>query len=108
MDSVKPTEIASNWENFYASELDREKEDEENLAFYDEREQLARKEVKQARDDVRDLEIRKGDLQEEVNRCKRLQRTEKKFWQAGDEEFFDSVQGSLVAAIKSLLPAFLA
>ena len=37
MDSVKPSEVANSFESYYKHELDREREDDENIKFYDER-----------------------------------------------------------------------
>ena len=106
MDSVKASDMAANWGTFYARDLDREKEDDENLAFYDERESLTRRETKEARDDVRNLQARRVELQAEVKRARTLQRTETKFWSASDIEWYRSVQDTFFAGLVLLRGSF--
>ena len=95
MDSVSATDKAENWQALNNKDLDREREDQENLDFCDEREFIFRKKCKKARQDVRELEARKAELEAIVDRTTRLCRTEIEYWEEGDIEFWQQYQGKV-------------
>ena len=88
MNSVTPSDKAANWQTLNGKDLDREKEDQENLEFCDARELVFRRKCKKAREDVTSLEERRSALEEIVERTKRLRRTEVEYWEEGDLDFW--------------------
>ena len=93
MDSVKPSEVANSFESYYKHELDREREDDENIKFYDERENITRAQVRTTREDIRDLEARRTEYEASVRHSRHLQRTETEFWTPEDYEFHAKLVG---------------
>ena len=104
MNSVTPSDKAENWNALNGKDLDREKEDQENLDFCDEREMLFRHKCKKARTDVRSLEERRTELELIVDRTKRLRRTEVEYWEDGDLDFWIRYAG--IYHVFTLLKSF--
>ena len=101
MNSVTATDKARHWQDINGGDLDREKEDQENLDFCDQRELLFRRKNKRAREDVCDLERQRDQLQLVVDRTKRLQRTEIEYWEEGDLEFWTEYMGNILPLVFS-------
>ena len=95
MTSVNATEKANHWQSLQGKELDREQEDNENLAFCDEQENLFRQKCKKAREDVQQMEVRKIELEGVVERTRRLCRTEIEYWDDGDFTFWELYNGNV-------------
>ena len=103
MDSVTATDKALNWQALNAKNLDREKEDNENLEFCDERELICRNKCRKAREDVRALQAQQIELEGIVERTKRLRRTEIDYWEEGDLEFFMRFLGKFLKIFSDTL-----
>ena len=95
MNSVTATDKAENWQALNGKDLDREAEDAENLEYCDEQELVFRLKCKKARNDVRELNRRRDELEAIVDRTKRLCRTEVEFWEEDDLPFWLKYMGNL-------------
>ena len=104
MDSVSATVKALNWQAINSKDIDRERDDAENLEFCDEREFEFRRKCKKAKADVRELERQIKGLEAIVERTKRLRRTEIDYWEDGDLEFWISCMGKNFVFIFSKFP----
>ena len=93
MESVNTFDLAENYAAIHAKDLNREIEDKENLLFYDEREACTRAETKEAREQVKRLQVRKQELQAIKARCELLRRTRNECWTNGDFAFWAQVRG---------------
>ena len=94
MNSVTALDKAMNYSSVYAEEHERELEDQENLAFYIEREGVVREKTKRARKRVRDLQAQEAELEASVERLKRIRRTKPEFWLDDDFTWWNNVRGT--------------
>lgn len=93
MNSVTATEKAKNYDLAYSEEVEREREDQENLTFYEQREALVRNKSKRARERVLELQQRENQLEISIDRLKRLRRTKSEFWSSEDLEWWQRTRG---------------
>ena len=94
MNSVTASEKARDWQLAFADEIDREKEDLENLEFFDEREKISRKQTRSARLEVNELQTQLTEWAEISDRTEKLERLDLDYWTDDDVAFCQQLRGS--------------